>query len=273
MKEKYYLTTGQFANLVGVPKDTLFYYDKIGIFSPEMKKENGYRYYSFYQSEVFEAIRLLKTLGISLSEVKNYMKHKSPENLVVLLETEKKVLKKKISELQSMEELLNKRISSTTEAIEKDLNQVGIEYMTTTFLFATKAGSVVDDDILLESIQSHFKSLRSIKKQTVFSQSIGWTLHSEKIMKKNYEIYDSIYTTMSDEKYSNFIKEAGNYIVLYHNNVQADLSVSYQKILTYIEENQIEIEGYFFEETLLDDLSVNGYEEFVVKISVRIKNK
>ncbi|MFC6463932.1 MerR family transcriptional regulator [Marinilactibacillus sp. GCM10026970] len=273
MQKKYYLTTGQFADLVGVPKDTLFYYDKIGIFSPEMKKDNGYRYYSIYQTEVFEAIRLLKTLGISLDEVKSYMNHKSPENLVKLLNTEKKVLHKKISELQSMEEVLNNRIANTTEAIEKDVNKVEIEFMKPSFMFTTKAGSVVDEDILLESMQSHFESLQSIKKKSALSRSIGWMLHSEKILKKDYEIYDSIYTTVSERRYSNFVKEAGEYIVFYHDNTQTELPVSYKKMINYIEENQIEIEGYFYEETLLDDLSVNGYEEFVVKISVRIKNK
>ncbi|MGM0851381.1 MAG: MerR family DNA-binding transcriptional regulator [Bacillota bacterium] len=30
-----HLTTGQFAKLSGVTKDTLFHYDKIGIFSPD----------------------------------------------------------------------------------------------------------------------------------------------------------------------------------------------------------------------------------------------
>ena len=41
-----YFTTGEFAKLVGVTKHTLFHYDKIGIFSPEIKEDNYYRYYS-----------------------------------------------------------------------------------------------------------------------------------------------------------------------------------------------------------------------------------
>lgn len=51
MKNKKYLyTTGQFAKLNGVNKRTLHYYDEIGLFSPEFKGENGYRYYTCFQT-------------------------------------------------------------------------------------------------------------------------------------------------------------------------------------------------------------------------------
>ena len=55
-----YFTTGEFAKLVGVTKHTLFYYDKIGIFSPEIKLDNDYRYYSVFRIEVFYVISTLK---------------------------------------------------------------------------------------------------------------------------------------------------------------------------------------------------------------------
>nr|WP_243686653.1 MerR family DNA-binding transcriptional regulator [Clostridioides difficile] len=46
--EKQYFTTGEFAKLCGISKQTLIFYDKIGIFSPEYKDKNNYRYYSVY---------------------------------------------------------------------------------------------------------------------------------------------------------------------------------------------------------------------------------
>ena len=42
-KPKGYLTTGEFAKLCGVKKQTLFHYDQIGILKPELSGENGYR--------------------------------------------------------------------------------------------------------------------------------------------------------------------------------------------------------------------------------------
>ena len=42
-KSELYFTTGEFARILGVRKHTLFHYDEIGLFSPALKEENGYR--------------------------------------------------------------------------------------------------------------------------------------------------------------------------------------------------------------------------------------
>lgn len=42
-------TVSQFAQMCGVSRQTLIYYDREGIFSPQVVGENGYRYYSHLQ--------------------------------------------------------------------------------------------------------------------------------------------------------------------------------------------------------------------------------
>ena len=63
MDRNLYMTTGEFAALMGVSKHTLFHYDDIGLFSPECVAENGYRMYSRYQLETLETILMLRDLG------------------------------------------------------------------------------------------------------------------------------------------------------------------------------------------------------------------
>lgn len=55
-----------FARIKGVTKDTLFHYDEIGVFSPALKADNGYRYYYIWQLEAFQAITALRKLGMTL---------------------------------------------------------------------------------------------------------------------------------------------------------------------------------------------------------------
>lgn len=81
-KNPQYLTTGEFARLCGVSKHTLFHYDELGVFSPAVKAENGYRYYSMAQIDVFFVISTLKELDIPLREIKAYLDRRSPEELV-----------------------------------------------------------------------------------------------------------------------------------------------------------------------------------------------
>ena len=55
--------------MVGVNKQTLLYYDKIHLFSPEYVDDMGYRYYTFTQLDCFYAMMTLKTIGMSLEEI------------------------------------------------------------------------------------------------------------------------------------------------------------------------------------------------------------
>ena len=56
--KKKLLTIGQFAALHGINKKTLMWYDEIGLFHPSLiHPENGYRYYSYYQSAILETIQ------------------------------------------------------------------------------------------------------------------------------------------------------------------------------------------------------------------------
>ena len=63
MDHNKYMTTGEFARRMGVTKNTLFHYDNIGLFLPEIVDTNDYRYYSIYQMEVFDTIIILKEMG------------------------------------------------------------------------------------------------------------------------------------------------------------------------------------------------------------------
>ena len=54
-REKNY-STGEFAQYFGISKDTLLYYDRIGLFSPKYIAPNGYRQYSASQISTFSIL-------------------------------------------------------------------------------------------------------------------------------------------------------------------------------------------------------------------------
>ena len=73
MKRRLTFHTGEFARIVGVNKRTLHYYDEQGIFKPDHVAENGYRSYSFRQFYPFYLLRMLRGMGLEISEIKEYM--------------------------------------------------------------------------------------------------------------------------------------------------------------------------------------------------------
>ena len=85
-KKSDLLTTAEFARLHEVNKRTFHYYDAIGLFSPNTKGENNYRYYDARQSIDFEYIRMLKELNMSIEEIRTYMCNPNPEDFIKIVD-------------------------------------------------------------------------------------------------------------------------------------------------------------------------------------------
>ena len=79
---------GEMAKLHGISKQTLLYYDSIGLLKPKEKdKFNKYRYYTLDQFDELDVIICLKTLGLQLKEIKNYLKKTKAE--IIRISTKK----------------------------------------------------------------------------------------------------------------------------------------------------------------------------------------
>ena len=110
-----YLTTGQFASLCKVNKKTLFYYDEIGLFCPAVTDSNGYRYYSVFQLDKFALITSLKTLGMELKEIRNYLECDHAEQLNTMLLRQQNLIEEKIRGFQNTREFLRKIVERNQE--------------------------------------------------------------------------------------------------------------------------------------------------------------
>lgn len=63
----------EFARLCGLPKDTVLYYDRIGLLRPAKVGSNGYRYYTFDQLFTANLIEGLKLSHMTLDEIREFM--------------------------------------------------------------------------------------------------------------------------------------------------------------------------------------------------------
>ncbi len=84
-KRKFF-TAGELANIFNVSKQSLLYYDKVHLLSPDFVSENGYRNYSIKQFLDLEIIVNLRALDISIANIKKYLADRSKDNFVRLLQ-------------------------------------------------------------------------------------------------------------------------------------------------------------------------------------------
>lgn len=265
MIEKFYLTTGEFAKLCQVTKHTLFYYDKIGIFSPEYTDDKGYRFYSSTQIEVFEVIHILAKLGLSLKEIGNFLKRKSPLELIKLLKMQQKEIDLKIEELTNIKAFIANKLQITEKVYPNKETEIIFEDLEEERLILTDVSENGEDHIAY-MLSKHLKNCND----NMVSKPYSIDAISERFEGKfKYKYFVTKLLNRTSENCT--LKKKGKYICIYHyNGINDSLEETYKLLTNYIEKNNLKVEKYFYEETILDELSIKNYDEYVIKISVRI---
>ena len=113
-KEANYFTAGELAAIFSISKQTLLYYDKIGLLSPEFVSENGYRHYSISQYLILEIIVNLRNLNISISNIKEYINARNKNMLIKILEEKERECGYIITENERIRNSIAKIKSSIT---------------------------------------------------------------------------------------------------------------------------------------------------------------
>lgn len=270
MNKERYLTTGEFAKIAGVTKHTLFHYDDIGLFGPEIRLSNGYRYYTCNQLEVFDVIYTLKELGMPLAEIKSYIQGRTAEHLLEMLEKENQTLQKKIKELKRAQKWIREKSASIRKTVATDIEEINLEFHKSQYLLMAEVGEgderfwAIEIAKLMDFSEKH--GVRS-------PYGIGYRQNRIDIEQGIYNNYHAIYEVLN-EKPARLLceeKEEGTYLVAYHKGRWQEIGNTYQRIATYMKENHIEPEQYFYEDTLLDSLATKREEEYLTMISCRVR--
>lgn len=240
-----YFTTGEFSKLWGVKKQTLFHYDEIGIFKPAIKKSNGYRYYSYQQFEVFGVISLLKEMGMSLQEIKTYLDSRSPEQLI---------------------HLFSHKIDQIDREIE--LKQMEAEYF------------MISPELDQFNHREFFDHLSEFMKREDFNSyttwdSVGVMIDPQRLAKKEYLDYTHFYSRIEDvtQAQTVFLKPKGLYLVAYHRGSYDTTYQTYDRMIEFAKQNNLEFLGYSYEEFILDEISVIGYDNYLTQIQIQVQLK
>lgn len=260
------LTTTQFAKLHNVNKRTLHYYDSIGLFSPNAKGDNGYRYYDLSQSIEFEYIRMLKDLNMSIDEIKSYIKNPTPERfmeIAYIKELEIDILIKKLKHTKKIFQTQRTQIDFCKTL--KDSNVEIIECKEEKLLFLPYDFS--DDDI--SSTFSYMKDIWSIEQ---IRMGVGGMISIDKVMNNDFEIYDGIYTpVLSNVPGQNiFRKPKGKYVCGYHKGKWNTLPSAYQRIIAFANQNHLKLTGYAYE-IGLNEFVISKEEDYITKIMIKIE--
>ena len=125
---KLYYTAGELADLFELPKQTLLYYDKMGVLSPEFISENNYRHYSLKQYLLLEIILNMRKLGIPISKIKEYLEERSIDSLQALLQAKDRECEEIIAHNEKIRKNIHVVFQQLDKIRESRLNQITVTF-------------------------------------------------------------------------------------------------------------------------------------------------
>ena len=279
MKE---LSIGQMARLNGVSEQALRLYDKVGLFSPMYRdRENGYRYYDIRQSAQLDMIQHMKALGMSLTDIREQMKHFDPDMLRNFLYRNLDAIDQKAQELMYR----RRAIERTLESYEWYENAppdgtIVLEYIPRRLTYMTDSGVNFYD----YGIDVYEKILRELKKNLIANQlSPIYFYNAGTVMKKEALLAGRFCSTeifvLVDK---GFVKEslitqipASTYLCIYCNSFDKEKDYI-ERLLEEIRTREYRITGDYICEVVAEvpmDMQERGmFLRLQVPVSLRAKD-
>lgn len=267
--EKYF-TTGEFAKMCNVEKHVLFHYDKIGLFCPSIVKDNKYRYYSSGQYETFSIITILKDLDMSLQDIKIYLEKRTPQLLLSLLEDKEKDIDKEIKRLKQTKKLIHSIKKTTTSTLQANINEITLQYVEAEWILCS-------DDVhhpRNKDFTTYREEYITFYKNSYLTNEdlVGAILSIDSLKQNDFTSFQYLFTRTKNHSLKNTKqKEAGYYIVGYHQGTYATLYQTYQRMIEYASLHHIELGQFSYEEYVISDMAEKQESNYITIVYMETK--
>lgn len=264
---------GQMSKLHNVPIKTLRYYDEINLFKPaRINLNNGYRYYSIEQFEKLNTIVYLRSLGMPLKDIREYLEKRNIDYFIELLKQEQKKTEKKIDELTKIKNRFVNRIDEIQRAKNiKELSTVKIVYMPDRKVIRLQENIVNQSQ--LEISLRELENLAKLKSSIIIGK-VGLTIKEENIKKEIYDEYNSIIIFLEEIENSPLVHKicGGEYALIYYNGCDHKQSHKYYGVMkSYLEKENYKIIGDAIERVIINGYISNDEKDYITELQIPVK--
>ena len=266
MAKKLLFTAGQFAQIHALNKRTLQYYDDIGLFQPQARGENNYRYYSYQQSPELELILAMREMKMSIAQISDYLQHPSPLVLAELVAAKTTELDITINRLQHIRELLKEKERLLRFCIGLDTSTIDfIECGEESLLLSPPLREDAPIDKEIATLMAHIKELDEYR---MFNNQYGTVVDIAQAQRGEFGEY-RFFSRIRDDDGSVpvFLKPAGRYLRAFCRGDWGLLPHTYQRVFDFAQQHHLQLSGYAYEMGL-NEMAVGSVDEVITQVTV-----
>lgn len=254
----------EFSRLTGLSRETLRFYDKIGLLSPYFRGQNSYRYYSVPQFEFAFLISGLRALGMGLEEIKGYAEARTPERMLALFRAQNSLIETEMERLRAIQTAMRLRTESLEDALRHKAGTVFLEerQREPIFLCPQPEGACTETDAALHAY--YYATNHGIN----IGYPCGSILPGGSI-EANLRPSSAQFYFKVREKH-NAWKAAGTYAVFQYCPCGDVKAKPYLPLLSFIREKGLRMEGDVYEEYPLDEFSTRRQDDYRIKVEVQV---
>lgn len=265
-----YYSTGEFAKLCHTTKETLFYYDEIGILKPRIVKDNGYRYYLSRQYFEFDLIKVLQEAKMSLKEIKEFMDERNNKKFIALLNQRYIDLENEKRILESMQYRIQQAIHMTeygmnTKHQEPFIEQCDEEHLLTMSL----PHHTLTDREMVKYVSEHLNYCA--QNHLVEEIPLGTIVKKENFLNQDYRenlYFTKLANAIEDEHY--LYKKEGLYATILHEGFYDSIHESFEILLSFIDRQGYIVDGDAYEYEIHSYFTTLTTEDYLISLSIPI---
>lgn len=269
-----YFSIGEVSRYQNISKQTLIFYDKIGLFRPAyVDPDNGYRYYSASQIDQLDTILIMKRIGFSLKEIREHMQHYNIDSSLAAFRRQVASIDRQIEELR----LIRSRVLHRCAQME-----------------ASKAYCRADNPVLVEEVGARHILCRDVpppytlkeisiatkqcfadsfqEKLPIFFQS-GVIVPLAHILAGRYTEATVAFLSIEETDRAPNVRclPAGTCASLCHVGDYPSIGRSYQKLLQYCADHALKIVSDSHEFCINDYITSRDEAEYITKIEFYVE--
>ena len=266
---KDYYKIGEISKIYGIGRDSLMYYEEIGILKP-FRDKNGYRMYKLSDIWRLNLIKELRSLNFPMKKIKEYLDDRNIESTKKILNKEISLIDEKIEELLSYKQNIMKRLDTINDELRNlKLYEIDLVYINKRKALELNANITKDEefDFLIQKLQKDYENRFTI----LGNNNIGSSFCLDKIKQGIYNEFKSVFCFLeNEEEIYNIIFNEGYYLTLTYKGEYKNNKHYINKMFKYIEERGYKIISDPIEIYKIDIHETEDINEFVTEIQIPV---
>ncbi len=279
-EKQCYFTAGELANIFGISKQTLLYYDRMGLFSPAFVSENGYRHYNMNQYMDLEVILRLRSLNISIALIKQYLQNRSKEDFVTILESKRKESEEIIRENQEILKIINSFSANISVEKQTPFAQPLLTWRKERKLCATLTTDAYNGKDRIMLFTRHAE--QTFENNNVLDKTVGWIIEREAFLKRQPIRNTIAFFSYAPDKYEEpeeleegteiYTLPVGLYVEVYFKGTfYENAKLVSENIEKFLEANDLQAVGEIFVLPIENHLLHNDPNKYINKLFLQVE--